>query len=165
MLPALFPNVNKDAIIAMARSLRGEVNQAESARCITVLEIEAQAKSRFPKFPTSAAGGDIHAKPIPTGTFGSDYKPGAIGPELPTLFVGPRSTRMQRASELSDRAGAVVDKARNLVALEAEDAFLLWEESVSKAGKLGKAAKDAETLAKEFRQKLLDNMGQSYKDV
>jgi len=159
------PGVNKNQIISMARSLRGEVSQAETAHCITALEIEAQRKSRMPKFPTAASGGDMHAKPIPTGTFGTDYKPGAIGPEMPTLFVGPRNIRVQRASDLSDRAAAVVEKARNLVALEAEDAYLQWEESVAKAEKLSKATKDAETLAKDLRQLLVDNMGQSYKDV
>ena len=78
-------------------------------------EIDAQAKTRRPKFPTAASGGDMHARPIPTGSFGDDYKPAAIGIEMPTLFVGPRAVRMERASELADRAGSVVQKAQNLV--------------------------------------------------
>lgn len=164
-LPEPLAGVSKEQIISLAVSLRGEISQAESAACITNLEIAAQSKSLLVKRPTSAAGGDMHAKPIPTGSFGDDYKPGAIGIDFPTLFVGPRSTRVQRASELAVRAGAVAEKARNLVALEAEDAYLKWEEAFSKIGKLRKAVAEADAIARKANSALESGILQSYRDV
>src|SRR5262249_16635841 len=73
-LPDILPGVKKDEIIRLAITQRGEVSQAASAHWITVLEVDAQAKTRRPKFPTAASGGDMHARPIPTGSFGDDYK-------------------------------------------------------------------------------------------
>ena len=164
-LPDPLPGVKKAEILRLAAELRGEITQASSAHGITVLEVEAQAKTRRPKFPTAASGGDMHARPIPTGSFGDDYKPAAIGIELPTLFVGKREIRMERASELADRAGAVVEKARNLVALDAEDAFLRWEEAFAKIGKLKKAPDDADVLAEKTKTALDNGSVKSYRDV
>src|SRR5262249_42343563 len=143
----------------------GEVGMTQSAVSITRLEIQAQAAARRTKRPTSAAGGDVHAKPIPTGTFGDDYKPGALGLDFPTMFVGPREARMQRASDVSQRADAAAEKARNLVALEAEDAFFKWEEATAKIAKFTKAAEDADKLAKRAQSALESGVIQSYRDV
>jgi outer membrane protein TolC len=164
-LPDVLPGVKKDEIIRLAIALRGEIGQAESAHSITVLEIEAQAKTRRPKFPTAASGGDMHARPIPTGSFGDDYKPAAIGIEFPTQFVGPRPVRIDRAGELADRAGAVVEKARNLVALDAEDAFLRWEEATGKIARLKKAPGEADELAEKTKIALDNGSVKSYRDV
>jgi outer membrane protein TolC len=164
-LPEALPGVKKDTIIRFAVDLRGEVGQASSAYGIMQLEVEAQSKTRRAKFPTAASGGDMHARPIPTGSFGDDYKPAAIGIELPTLFVGPRAVRMERASELADRAASVVEKARNLVALDAEDAFLRWEEAFNKIAKLKKAPGDADELAEKTKTALDNGSVKSYRDV
>src|SRR5262249_10940168 len=94
-LPDPLPGVKKEEILHLAIALRGEVGQATNAYGITRLEVDAQSKTRRPKFPTAASGGDMHVRPIPSGSFGDDYKPAAIGIELPTLFVGPRSVRME----------------------------------------------------------------------
>jgi outer membrane protein TolC len=164
-LPEPLLGIDKRQIIDMAMSMRGEVSQAQSAACITRLEVQAQGASRFVKRPSAAAGGDMHAKPIPTGSFGDDYKPGAIGLDFPTMFVGPRETRMQRACELSQRADAVVDKAVNLVALEAEDAYLKWEEAIAKIGHYKKSSTETEALAKRALSALESGVIQSYRDV
>jgi outer membrane protein TolC len=164
-LPAVLPGVTKDEIIRLAVALRGEVNQAASVQGIAALEIDAQAKTRRPKFPTAASGGDMHARPIPTGSFGDDYKPAAIGIEMPTLMVGSRSVRMERAAELADRAGAVVQKTQNLVALDAEDAFLRWEEAVGKIAKLKTGPKEADDLAEKTKTALDNGSVKSYRDV
>ena len=86
-LPDVLAGVKKDEIIHLAIALRGEVSQAANAYGITVLEIDAQSKTRRPKFPTAASGGDMHARAIPTGSFGDDYKPAAIGIEMPTSIL------------------------------------------------------------------------------
>ena len=107
----------------------------------------------------------MHSRPVPTGSFGDDYKPGAIGLDFPTLFVGPKETRVARASEVAARGEAAASKARGLVALEAEDAFYRWEESVEKIGKFTKAAQDAEALSKRATSALDSGVIQSYRDV
>lgn len=164
-LPEPMLGVEKDAIIRLALAGRGEIQQADNAVCITRLEVQAQGTSRFVKRPTSAAGGDMHARPVPTGSFGDDYKPGAIGLDFPTLFVGPRDTRMQRACELSGRADAVAAKARILIALEAEDAFLKWEEAVAKITQYRKSIAETEELAKRATVALETGGTKSYRDV
>jgi outer membrane protein TolC len=164
-LPPPLAGVNKDQLVQLAIAQRGEVNMANSAVCITRLEIQAQDAVRRNKRPTSAAGGDMHARPIPTGSFGDDYKPGAIGLDFPTLFVGPRETRVERATEVSRRADAAADKARNLVALEAEDTFFKWEESMTKIKEYTKAAQDAEALSRRAQSALESGVIQSYRDV
>jgi hypothetical protein len=113
---------------------------------------------------TSAAGGDFHAKPIPTGSFGDDYKPGAIGLDFPTLFVGPKETRMDRAAFVNGRAGAVAEKTRNLVALEAEAAFLKWEEAIAKMDETRPSAEEGEKMLVKLKAALEGNVLQSYKD-
>lgn len=164
-LPEPVLGVQKDLIVSLAVSRRGEISMANSAICISTLEIQAQAKTRMVKLPTAAAGGDMHARPIPTGSFGDEYKPGAIGIDFPTLFAGPRSERVQRATDLAGRSGSVADKARNLLALEAEGAFLRWEETLSKIKTLKPAAADAEAIAKKAQSALETGVIQSYRDV
>ena len=56
-----------------------------------------------------------------------DYRPGAVGPEMPARLVGNRQTRYERAWELTVRSQAVAEKARNLVALEAENSVIDFE--------------------------------------
>ena len=164
-LPEPLPGVNKDQIIRLAISLRGEVQQAQSAAYITRLEVQAQAATRMVMGSSAARGGDMHVKPIPTGSFGDDYKPGAIGLDFPSLFVGPRETRMQRACELSGRSDAAAEKARNLVALDAEDAFLRWEEAFAKMGRYSKGAAAGDALGKRAISALESGVIQSYRDV
>ena len=79
--------------------------------------------------PTLATGGDIKAREVP-GTvreLGGQYKPGAIMPEMPPQLVGNQADRVARAMHYSQRADAVYEKVRNLVRLEAENAFFEYE--------------------------------------
>ncbi|HEV3145964.1 MAG TPA: hypothetical protein VGZ47_18910 [Gemmataceae bacterium] len=163
-LPEPLRGVKKDLIVCLAVSRRGEVIQADSAANITNLEIKAQSLTRVAKGHTSAAGGDFHAKPVPTGSFGDEYKPGAIGLDFPTLFVGPKETRMERAAYVNGRAGAVAEKTRNLVALEAAAAFLKWEEAITKMDETKPAAEDGDKILVKLKAALEGNVLQSYKD-
>src|SRR5262249_16336886 len=65
-------------------------------------------------------------------------------------LAGTRPERMQRARTLSGRAETVVETTRNLIALEAEDAFLRWEEAETAARQAKEAADAADKLANDL---------------
>ena len=138
----------KDELIAAALANRGEMIQVNAANQVTCLEVTAQARQWFrPTTKTFAAASDIHAKPIPQGVANGEYRPGAIGLEMPVFFVGNRQTRIARAQDLNARAGAVVDKTQNLIALEVEATFLKMREAQQNAAVLAGSLKDARSLA------------------
>ncbi len=147
-LPDLDTKVNRRDIINLALSRRPEMTQVAVNAEVTSLEVDAQGKSRKFKNLTAAAVVDLHAQPIPQGSSDSEYRPGAVGPELPTTLVGKKRYRQERARDFSARAAAIVDKTRNLIILEAEDAFLKWKEASVKVPKAREAATGADRLAK-----------------
>src|SRR5262249_6117938 len=95
----------------------------------------------------------------------TEYRPGAIGLEMPTLMVGPRRTRVERAGDLAARAAAVVDKTRHLVALEAEDTFLRWEEAARQLPLAKEAADKAQPLAIKTQQNFAGGQSVRVKEV
>jgi outer membrane protein TolC len=142
----------REAAVCAALARRGDLTQANVFVEITRLEVEAQGTSHSLKMETFAAGGDIHARQVPQDIRNTEYRPGAIPPEMPTLLAGSKTERMQRAGDFSARAEAVAAEARNLIALEAEDAFLRWEEASGEAAKAREAAETAEQLAEDLRK-------------
>jgi outer membrane protein TolC len=155
----------KDEIVALAIARRGELVQASTLAHITCLETSAQGTSHKFKMQTFAAGADIHSKGIPTDNFGDNYRPGAVGPEMPSLLAGPRADRMERARILAARAAAVTDKTRNLICLEAEDAFLRWQEAYNKVPKTREASEIGGKLAKNTLDDFKSGQNVPYKDV
>jgi outer membrane protein TolC len=151
-LPSPTLSVNRAEIVALALERRGELIQATTAAEVVDLEITAQGKTCLPTARTFAAGADLHARPVPQGISNSEYRPGATSLEMPTLFAGPRSYRVERARDFSARAAAVVDKTRNLVALDAEDAYFKWEEASRKVPMTREAAETGARLSKNTRQ-------------
>lgn len=153
-LPAIVESLDKETLIASAIANRGELVQANSAQSLTELEIAAQSKIRSSTARTFAAGSDIHAKPVPQGIANGEYRPGAIGIEMPTTLAGPKADRMARASDLSARAAAVSEKAQNLVSLETEVAYLKWLEASTKVRNLkdavATAARISESVSSRF---------------
>jgi outer membrane protein TolC len=115
--------------------------QVTTVSRVVELEVSAQSKSCLPVVRTFASGSDIHARPVPQGHANREYWPGATGLEMPTVLAGPKWARVQRARDLSARAGAVVDKTRNLIVLETEDAYLKWQDAT---GKLPEASRAVE---------------------
>jgi outer membrane protein TolC len=117
--------IKKEDVVGYAQTRRGEVIMASIATDVTRLEAYAQwsLKIRL-RTQTFASGGDLHARTIPPGHRNGDYRPDALGPEMPTNMFGNRSSRTQRAWELAARSEAVLEKTRNLVTLEAENAFI-----------------------------------------
>jgi outer membrane protein TolC len=146
--PAVHPC--REDIVAAALARRGELRQAGILAQVTSLEVDAQATSLLQRMQTFAAVTDLHASLIPQGTSNTEYRPGAIPPEMPTHLAGTRPERMQRARTLSARAEAVVETTRNLIALEAEDAFLRWEEAEAAARQAKEAADAADKLANDL---------------
>jgi outer membrane protein TolC len=121
--------IDKKALIEFALANRGEITQANAGSQAAALEIEAQRLVHGLKTQTFAAGGDIHPGAIPPALYNGLYRPGALGPEYPTMFAGRKADRLARAEELYTRSRAVVDKAINLVSLDVEVQYLNLEES------------------------------------
>ncbi len=144
--------LQRDHMVALALARRAELVQAITVSEVTNLEICAQAATRLPTTRTFASVVDIHARPIPQGVSNGEYRPGALGLEMPVNFAGPRSYRVERARDLSARTAAVVDKTRNLIALEAEDGFLRWQETARKVRQSREAAEAGARLAKNTRE-------------
>jgi outer membrane protein TolC len=136
----------------MALGQRGELVRASTAAEVVELEVKAQGKTCLPTSRTFAAVVDIHAVPVPQGQANGEYRPGATSLEMPVQFAGPRSSRIERARDLSARAAAVADKARNLIALDAEDAYRKWEEAAHKVPQSRDAAEAGARLSKNTRE-------------
>jgi outer membrane protein TolC len=156
-IPFARRDLNREELIALSLARRGELVQATTVAEVTDLEVEAQATSFHLTMRTFAAVVDIHARQIPQGVSNGEYRPGALGLEMPTVLAGKRDARLERARDLRDRATAVIDKTRGLIALEAEDAYLKWQESARKVATLEKtpalAVKLADNLQERFREK------------
>jgi len=151
--------ISCEKAVAAALKHRPEVIQASLAAEVTLLEIEAQGLSIHAYSRTFAATGDIHAKVLPATVSNGDYRPGALGPEMPAYLAGSRHARQERANHLANRAEAVADKTRGLIALEVEEACQRVQEQsrqidlLKSAGELAtKQARDAE---KAFRADLI----------
>jgi outer membrane protein TolC len=165
-LPTPSGQIAHDEMLSLALSHRAELTQAITFGEVTRLEIDTQGSSCLPlPHHTFASFVDLHVRPIPQGVSNSEYRPGAVGPEMPPMLVGNRADRVDRARILNERAGAVVDKTRNLITLEAEDAFLKWQNAVQKAAKNKIAAERGEKLAKDNLNDLKANLAVVYRDV
>jgi outer membrane protein TolC len=164
-LPALVKDINRNEMISLALANRAELQQAQAMNSVTSLEIDAQRSLLFkPQSRTFASGGDIHAKPIPQGVANGEYRPGAIGPEMPPFLFGKRADRVQRASDFNDRAVAVVDKTENLITLEVEATRLKWYEAAQNVQNLGPTREMAKKIADNVKKRFNDGneSGESY---
>jgi outer membrane protein TolC len=165
-LPNPRVNVTRDQIVMLAVARRGELIQANTAREVVDLEACAQDRLLFrPTAFTFAAGVDVHSRPVPQGFMNGEYRPGATSLEMPTMFVGSRPYRVERAQDLGVRAGAVVDKTRNLVTLEAEDAYFKYEEAARKMPLVLEASTAGARLAKTTRDDFTANSKVKVDDI
>jgi outer membrane protein TolC len=136
----------REEVVEAALAHRGEVVLATRAAEAVALEVNAQSCRRGFKTSTFAAGADLHAEPLPQAVLDIDYRPGAVALEMPGTLVGSRCFRVERAQLYSMRADAAAEKVRNLVILDAEEAFLRWEEASRKRAYLLRAAQLAEQI-------------------
>lgn len=152
-MPELTIVPNQEQIINDALARRGEIMQAIVAADVTKLEIDAQGKLRFKnQARTFAAGSDLHAKSLPTGLRNGEYKPAAVGVEMPGMVAGSRESRQEQLRGYAVRADSVVEKTRILITLEAEDAYQNWLESTRKVQGNREAAKIGKQLADRVRK-------------
>jgi outer membrane protein TolC len=151
-LPVPKITIDREEIVALALARRAELVQVITAAQVVDLEIQAQGRTFRPVASTFASGADIHAHPVPQGISNREYRPGATGLEMPPTLAGPRSSRVEHARNLSARAAAVVDKTRNLIALEARDMFYKWEEGSRKVPQTESAKQAGSRLAKNTRE-------------
>jgi outer membrane protein TolC len=165
-LPNPKVEVTRDQIVALAVAKRGELVQATTACEVVDLEAAAQHRLLFRVTThTFAAGADVHSRPVPQGFMNGEYRPGATSLEMPVMFAGSRSDRVERARDLEVRAGAVVDKTRNLITLEAEDAFFKYEEAVRKLPLVNEASTAGARLAKTTREDFTANSKVKIDDI
>jgi outer membrane protein TolC len=164
-LPDVTTEPSRQAVVSAAVTRRGELLQATLAAQIAELEVGAQGTSIFQQMSTVAAGLDFHSTQVPTGSNGTEYQPGGLLPEMPTLLVGNKHERMKQARDCAARAATLVETARNLVALEAEDAFLRWQEASQQARKAREAADTGDKLADDLRKDLAAGLKVKVEDV
>jgi outer membrane protein TolC len=148
----LNPPVDLKQSVALALARRPELIQAAYGVEVSNLEVCAQAARRFPSVPTFASGSDLHAQPLPAGVFNSEYKPGALGMEMPVTMNGPRADRVEQARVLAGRAEVVTEKTRNLIVLDVEQAWLRWTEASRQLPLYLEARKHAQTRQEEARK-------------
>ncbi len=151
-LPEIRETPQRAVIIALALARRPELIQATAVAEVLTIEIDAQGSSIRHRMPTFAMAADLHARPIPQGISNTEYRPGAIGPEMPPELVGSRTVRMELARAFSARGAAVVDKTRNLIGLEADDTFRRWQEATRKLEQTRDATAKAAKLADDMRR-------------
>jgi outer membrane protein TolC len=145
-------------VVDLALARRAEVVQTGNLGTVTCLEVQAQGKTLLPSSRTFAAGSDIHAKPVPTGVHDLDYKPDVLGEEMPTLLAGPRSGRVEQAQAYHARAEAVADKTRNLIALDAQNACLRWQEFAAKSVQMKDAPAGFDEHFRKLRQRFSESL-------
>jgi outer membrane protein TolC len=132
-MPLMGGEVTQDQVTGFAMSRRPELSLAAAGVDAFRLEVCAQnAIKRRQKVPTLASGSDLHSRMVPAPLRNGEYRPGALAPEMPVALVGTREDRVARATEFSNRQETVLEKTRNLVELEATNAYLNWEASVDR---------------------------------
>src|SRR5207302_327767 len=151
-LPEPVADPHREDVVATALARRGDLIQAAIFAEVACLEVEAQGTSHARRLETFASGSDIHSRPVPQEVRNTEYRPGAVPPEMPTLLAGSRPERIKHAQSLSARAQADVEVTRNLITLEAEDAFLRWEEAVAEVRQAREAADAGDTLAADLNR-------------
>lgn len=136
---------------AMATTYRPELAQASLFSDVVCLEAQAQSRAvcHFGYVKTFAASSDIHTKILPSMVINGEYKPGPVGPEMPVFLVGNANQRGDRARALYERSLSVVDKARGLVALEAEEGCARLNRAADQIELLKSAGQKSDALYKK----------------
>jgi hypothetical protein len=156
---------NRDEIIAAALARRGEIIRTSIFEQVACLEVEAQGSRHHKRMETFAAGSDIHSVAVPQESHNTEYRPGGVLPEMPTLLAGERAERIKHAEDLHGRAVAALQTTRGLIALEAEDALLRWQEAAREARQTREAADTADKLAEDVNKDFTSGLKVKVEDV
>jgi hypothetical protein len=84
---------------------------------------------------------------------------------MPTLLAGERQDRVKHADDLHTRAVAALETTRGLIALEAQDAFLRWQEASRGARETREAADTADKLAEDVNKDFTSGFKIKVEDV
>jgi hypothetical protein len=153
LLPEVKAELRRETVITHAVTRRGEVALAAIGADVTRLEVLAQNANKLSlRVATFANAGDIHARPIPPAQREPDYKPGAIGPEMPDKIVGKVHTRTAIAGQYAERAEAAAQQARSLVGLEAEIGYARYVEASKKVDVFKFAAAQSKEMIERQRE-------------
>jgi outer membrane protein TolC len=142
----------REEVVAAALARRGELVRTGAFVQIAHLEVGAQATRCALRMQTFAAGADIHASQVPQGVSNTTYRPGGVPPEMPPMLAGCRAERIKQALSLQARAQALVETTRNLIVLEAEDAFLRWRQADRQTRRADEAARAGDELAEQLNK-------------
>jgi outer membrane protein TolC len=155
----------RDEIVAWALARRGELIQASLFAQIACLEVEAQGVTMHKRVNTFASAADIHSHPVPPEISDGEYRPGALPPEMPDTLNGSKENRVEHSRGLHARAESVVDLTRNLITLEAEDAFLRWQEAALAVAQARDAAENGDQLANDLTKDFTSRLKVRVEDV
>lgn len=144
-------HISRCCAIEVALKYRPDYAQALLLANVIQLEEQAQGLTMHSYARTFAATSDIHARILPAGVINGDYRPGPLGPEMPTFLAGSRQSRQQRARDLYERAVAVTDKARGLIVLEVEETLGRMQEYAAQRETYRNANEEANKLAEKAR--------------
>ncbi len=151
-LPLLRAKIDQKVVVEHALTRRGEIALAQSGVDVLNYETLAQGSIKLRlRLPTAASVADIHSRTVPSGSRDGEYRPDALVPDYPSFLIGTKSERVARSVVLSERAGAVLEKTRELVRLEALNAYYRWQESVANIEIWKKAANAGRDLTKRIR--------------
>jgi outer membrane protein TolC len=153
VLPDVDAEVDAELAVALALHRRGEIALAGIGVNVLELEVSAQGAPRFRlQQSTAAAASDVHSKTVPLGSRDGEYRPDAIAPDFPTLIVGDRKIRAERATALLRGQETLLEKTRDLVRLETMNAVIRFEAEKKRVPEL-KVAADAGTASVERARK------------
>ena len=150
----LKPALVRKALVELALTNRPELLQATINVRVTELEVQAQKSRNSLNVRTFASGADLHANPLPAGRYDVEYRPGAIGAEMPPALSGKQCDRVARASAYLGRAVSVLERARALITLEVEQACFRYQEAADKFASLNKGASILQKTTDERLEKL-----------
>jgi outer membrane protein TolC len=145
-------SVSCDEMVALALARRPEIVQASIGLEVTDLEVAAQhSRPLALTLRTFAMASDIHANPLPATRIDGEYRPGAIGPEMPVTINGYRADRVEQASIYSGRAHDLLNKTKGLIRLQVEQIFLRFQEANNRMTHLAAAAEHARIAWRKMR--------------
>jgi len=156
-LPSFAVAIDRGRSIHDALHRRGEITAVMVFREVADREVIAQGKTHSWTLQneTFASGADIHVISVPMQLANGEYRPGAIGLEMPGKLAGSREDRVHQASLLAERAEIVVEKTRQLMTLQADDAYWKFEKAQREVVAYGKVLKQADLtkdkIADDFR--------------
>jgi outer membrane protein TolC len=156
MLPEVCLLLDKRILLDLAMKRRPEITQATLGASVALLEVNAQQTPQWLAFRvnTFASGSDIHANPLPAGSFDNEYRPGAVGPEMPVTINGSKRDRVSIAEAYAGRAETVVARTKLLIGLETDQAFLRWVEASKKLAHYREALQAAQERAEASKMVL-----------